>query len=103
MIQLKQAIKEETNVEAELIEIARIGYPNPTPPSIMLKENVEITKSICKNLGYKYTIINNGTGHDAMIMPDLAPTNLIYVPSKGGISRHLDEWTDYEDLKKGSM
>ncbi|SDF68679.1 allantoate deiminase [Fontibacillus panacisegetis] len=96
-----KAIQEETNVEAELIEMARIGYPNPTPPSIMLKENVEIMENICKNLGYKYTIINNGTGHDAMIMPDLAPTNLIYVPSKGGISHHPDEWTDYEDLKKG--
>lgn len=96
-----KTIQEETNVEAELIEMARIGYPNPTPPSIMLKENVEKMESICKKLDYKYTIINNGTGHDAMIMPDLAPTNLIYVPSKGGISHHPDEWTDYEDLKKG--
>ncbi|WP_053367777.1 Zn-dependent hydrolase [Bacillus sp. FJAT-27245] len=100
MAELK-SIQEETNVEAELIEMARIGYPNPTPPSIMCKENVEIMKNICKKLDYHYTIINNGTGHDAMIMADFAPTNMIYVPSKGGISHHPDEWTDYEDLKKG--
>ncbi|GGP11184.1 Zn-dependent hydrolase [Oceanobacillus neutriphilus] len=94
-------ITERTNVETELIEMARIGYSNPTPPSIMLKENVEIMKRICEELHYKYTIINNGTGHDAMMMADFVPTNMIYVPSKDGISHHPDEWTDYEDLEKG--
>jgi allantoate deiminase len=96
-----KSIEEETNVETELIEMARIGYSNPTPPSVMVKENVELMENICKDLGYKYKIINNGTGHDAMIMTDFAPTNFIYVPSKDGISHHPDEWTDYEDIKKG--
>lgn len=96
-----KAIQEETNVEIELIEMARRGYSNPTPPSVMVKENVDIMENICKKLDYKYTIINNGTGHDAMIMTDFAPTNFIYVPSKDGISHHPDEWTDYEDIKKG--
>ncbi|CEE00330.1 hypothetical protein BT1A1_0470 [Caldibacillus thermoamylovorans] len=96
-----EAIKEETKVDFEMIEMARIGYSNPTPPSVMLQENVELMKNICKELGYEYTIINNGTGHDSMIMADFAPTNMIYVPSKDGISHHPDEWTDYEDLKKG--
>ncbi len=96
-----KSIQEETNVEIELIEMARIGYSNPTPPSVMVKENVDKMEDICKDLGYKYTIINNGTGHDAMIMTDFAPTNFIYVPSKNGISHHPDEWTDYEDIKKG--
>jgi len=36
-----------------------------------------------------------------MIMADIAPTNLIYVPSKNGVTHHPDEWTEYEDLKKG--
>ncbi|API92437.1 Zn-dependent hydrolase [Virgibacillus pantothenticus] len=95
------SIEAETNVEIELTEMARVGYSNPTPPSVMVKENVELMENICKDLGYKYTIINNGTGHDAMIMADFAPTNFIYVPSKEGISHDPDEWTDYEDIKKG--
>lgn len=94
-------ITKRTNVKTELIEMARIGYSNPTPPSVMLKENVDIMKEICEKLNYKYAIINNGTGHDAMITADFIPTNMIYVPSKDGVSHHPDEWTDYEDLEKG--
>lgn len=96
-----KSIKKETGVEVELEERARIGYSNPTPPSVMSNRNVTLMEEICKELGYSYTIINNGTGHDAMIMSEFAPTNMIYVPSKNGITHHPDEWTDYEDIKKG--
>jgi len=95
-------IEEETGVRTELEEIARIGYSNPTPPSVMDTENIEKMKKICDDFDYSHTIINNGTGHDAMIMTDFAPTNMIYVPSKDGISHDPDEWTDYEYLKKGA-
>ncbi|MEG0678587.1 MAG: M20 family metallo-hydrolase [Carnobacterium sp.] len=95
-------IEAETGVQTELLEMARIGYPNPTPPSMMDAENVDKMKGICDTLGYSHAIINNGTGHDAMIMTDFEPTNMIYVPSKEGVSHHPDEWTDYADLKKGA-
>lgn len=95
-------IEKETGVQTKLIEMARIGYSNPTPPSVMDKKNVEKMKDICNQLGYSHRIINNGTGHDAMIMTDFTPTNMIYVPSKNGISHHPNEWTDYADLKKGA-
>ena len=65
--------------------------------------NVEKMKHICDQLGYSYQVINNGTGHDAMMMTDFVPTNMIYIPSKGGITHHPDEWTDFEDVKKGRM
>lgn len=94
-------IQAETNVDIELKEMTRIGYPNPTPPSIMAKDNLKMMENACKKLGHSFTIINNGTGHDAMIMAEYVPTNLLYVPSKEGISHHPDEWTDYEDIKKG--
>ena len=67
-----------------------------------MHKNVDKMKGICDTLGYSHAIINNGTGHDAMIMTDFAPTNMIYVPSKEGVSHHPDEWTDYADLKKGA-
>ncbi|WP_066187888.1 Zn-dependent hydrolase [Gracilibacillus timonensis] len=96
-----ETIEMDTNVKVEITERARIGYPNPTPPSVMDKETVKLMEEVCEQLNYSSMIINKGTGHDAMITAEYVPTNMIYVPSKDGISHHPDEWTDYEDLQKG--
>lgn len=90
-------------IQTELLEITRINYPNPTGPSVMNAKNVELMEKICDELGYSYQIINNGTGHDSMIMTDFTDTNMIYVPSRnGGVSHCPQEWTDYVDIKKGA-
>lgn len=94
-------IEEETNVKIELTERIRIGYSNPTPPSVMDKNTVTLMEELCDELGISYMILNKGTGHDAMITTEHFPTNMIYVPSKDGVTHHPDEWTDYEDLQKG--
>ena len=48
----------EYHINCHLEEICRIHYPNPTGPSVMNAENVEKMKSICKDLGYSYLVIN---------------------------------------------
>ena len=100
---LLETVSQKYGIQCELEEIRRINYPNPTGPSVMNAENVEKMKSICENLGYSYLVINNGTGHDSMIMTDFCDTNMIYVPSRnGGVSHCPEEWTDYESIKKGA-
>lgn len=93
---------QKTGLHIELEEMARINYPNPTPPSIMNKENVEKMERICNKLGYSYMILNDGSGHDAMMMTEFTDTNMLYVPSVGGLTHCPEEWTDYEDFKKGA-
>ncbi|WP_028043503.1 M20/M25/M40 family metallo-hydrolase [Candidatus Stoquefichus massiliensis] len=93
---------QKTGLHIELEEMARINYPNPTPPSIMNKENVEKMERICHELGYSYMILNDGSGHDAMMMTEFTDTNMLYVPSVGGLTHCPEEWTDYEDIKKGA-
>ena len=80
----------------------RIGYPNPTPPSIMDENNTKKLMEISKNLGYPAMIINKGTGHDSMIMTDFTDTNMIYLPSHKGVSHHKDEYTSLDDIEKGT-
>ena len=92
----------EFNIKVELEEITRINYQNPTGPSIMCADNVKKMETICDELGYSHMIINNGTGHDSMIMTDFCDTNMIYVPSVNGVSHCPEEWTDYESIKKGA-
>ena len=100
---LLEEVSKEFDLPYELQEIRRINYPNPTGPSVMCADNVKKMEDICKNLGYSYMIINNGTGHDSMIMTDFCDTNMIYVPSRNnGVSHCPEEWTDYADIKKGA-
>ena len=90
-------------IRTELEEIKRIAYPNPTGPSVMNADNVKKMQAICDELGYSHMVINNGTGHDSMIMTDFVDTNMIYVPSRnGGVSHCPEEWTDYDSIKKGA-
>lgn len=102
ILDLLKKVEGMYHIKTELEEITRINYPNPTGPSIMNADNVKKMESICEQLGYTHQIINNGTGHDSMIMTDFTDTNMIYVPSKDGVSHCPQEWTDYEDIKKGA-
>lgn len=52
-------------------------------------------------LGLTCRAMLSGAGHDAMVMADVAPAGLLFVPSRGGRSHCPEEWTDYEQLQKG--
>ena len=103
IIDLLNEVTEKYGIQTELEEIRRVNYPNPTGPSIMDYENVEKMEKICDGLGYSHKQMNQGTGHDSMIMADFVDTNMIYVPSRnGGVSHCPEEWTEYTDIEKGA-
>ena len=89
------SIKDKYNVEVESV---RNLYVSPVK---MSEENLQIMEKVCKDLGFDSIRMNSGAGHDAMIMAGIAPSSLIFVPSKNGLSHHPDEWTDYNQLHKG--
>lgn len=92
--------KNRFNVDYMLEDMRRVNYPNPTPPSMMDEDNTKLIEKICKEKEIDYMFLNNGTGHDSMIMTDFTKTNMIYVPSKDGVSHCPQEYTNYEDIYK---
>jgi N-carbamoyl-L-amino-acid hydrolase len=71
-------------------------------PAIM---NSEIQNSIVEtiaSLGLSYKHMPSGAGHDAQDMALIAPTGMIFVPSKGGISHSPKEFTSAEDMANGA-
>ena len=44
----------------------------------------------------------SGAGHDSQNMATIAPTGMIFVPSKGGRSHCPDEDTDWNDVTNGA-
>ncbi|WP_286847615.1 MULTISPECIES: Zn-dependent hydrolase [Aminobacterium] len=71
------------------------------PPVRLSREIQTYFIEEAKKRGIRYRSMVSGAGHDAMIMADLTEVGLIFVPSKDGRSHCPEEWTDYEQLKKG--
>lgn len=79
-------------------EIAQPLYVSPTPLDQAILESL---KKNSDRLGISHRTMVSGAGHDAMIFAGITDVGLLFVPSRDGLSHHPDEWTDYEQLKKG--
>ena len=54
------------------------------------------------SLGLSTLAMPSGAGHDSQNMATIAPTGMIFVPSKGGRSHCPDEDTDWGDVTNGA-
>lgn len=52
--------------------------------------------------GYSTMDVASGAGHDSQNMAQLAPTGMIFVPSRDGRSHCPQEWTDPDDVVRGA-
>lgn len=70
---------------------------------VKLDENLKNELSeIATKLGIEHKIMNSGAGHDAMKFWDIAPTGMVFIPCKDGVSHNKAEEIDYEDIIFGS-
>jgi len=56
----------------------------------------------CDKLGFSNQRITSGAGHDAQMISRIAPSAMIFVPSRDGISHNPKEYTPDEQLIKGA-
>ena len=61
-----------------------------------------ILRNEAERLGLGYLELTSGAGHDACKLAHLAPTTMIFVPCRGGVSHREDEWAEPEDLEAGA-
>ena len=54
------------------------------------------------SLGLSTLAMPSGAGHDSQNMATIAPTGMIFVPSKGGRSHCPEEDTDWSDVTNGA-
>lgn len=94
-----EAIKAEANAVAEndgvAIEFEMLTADKPVALSEELAKKAE---AICEAEGIDYLHMNSGAGHDAMHMAKLAPTTMIFIPCKEGISHNPAEFAKLEDI-----
>ncbi len=78
---------------AVLSEIA----PVPCAESVM-----QTIVSVAHELGLRGQRMPSGAAHDAQQMASLAPTGMIFIPSKDGRSHSPAEWSSWESIEAGT-
>jgi ureidoglycolate amidohydrolase len=89
------AIAERRGLELERAEIVA-DVPVACDPGV-----IEAAAGAAEALGLPYRRMTSGAYHDAMIMGARVPIGMIFVPSRGGVSHHPDEFTAPEELERG--
>lgn len=64
---------------------------------------VELVAHAAQSLGYSTLHLPSGAGHDAQMMARVCPAGMIFVPSAGGLSHNVREYTAPEDLARGAQ
>lgn len=70
-------------------------------PVALDEELAAQSEEICRELGYSFLHMHSGAGHDAMHMAKIAPTTMLFIPCRGGISHNPAEFASMEDICRG--
>jgi beta-ureidopropionase / N-carbamoyl-L-amino-acid hydrolase len=71
--------------------------PVAFPPEI-----VSLVETTARDLGLSSRRLPSGAGHDAQMMARVCPSGMIFVPSVGGLSHNVREYTKPEHLEAGA-
>nr|WP_320116234.1 Zn-dependent hydrolase [uncultured Desulfuromonas sp.] len=70
-------------------------------PVILERSLQQQLMDIAAARSWSYRVMPSGAGHDAMHMARIAPTALIFIPSRQGISHNIAESSSLEDIVRG--
>ncbi len=80
------------------VDLQWLNDQDPVPTATSVQDVIADTAS---SLGYSWRAMPSGAGHDAAHVAAIAPTGMIFVPSRDGRSHCPEEWTDLDDIAKG--
>ncbi len=91
-----KTIEKETGVAISYSDL------NEDIPAMTDKRIQNLIASSAKDLGLTHKFMPSGAGHDTQDMARIAPTGMIFVPSKDGISHSPKEFTSPQDMANGA-
>ncbi len=80
---------------------ARVEPLNADPPAAMAATVREAIRSACDALGLASRPMISRAYHDALFMARLAPTGMIFIPCRGGISHRPEESSEPGEIARG--
>jgi hydantoinase/carbamoylase family amidase len=90
-----RATAERRELELD-VEATVVDEPRACSPRV-----VDAARAACEELGVEHMDTTSGAYHDAMVLGAEIPMGMIFVPSRGGISHHPDEYTAPEEIERG--
>ncbi len=74
---------------------------NADPPATCDPAVIEVLVDTCDELGLPRLVMVSRAYHDSLFMARVCPTAMIFIPCRGGISHHPDEYAAPEDIAQG--
>ncbi len=74
-----------------------------SPPVIFAPELIDCVRVGAAKAGFKSRDMISGAGHDAAYIARVAPTTMIFVPCRGGISHNEAESTSFDECAAGAQ
>ena len=81
------------------VEITTISDEIPVQTSA---EMMQLLQRVCSTHSYQTMLMPSGAGHDAMHLASIAPTGIIFIPCKDGISHNPKEFASLNDIVAGT-
>lgn len=72
------------------------------PPTHFDQGCIDALAEAARELGVTHSEIASGALHDASNIANVAPTAMVFVPCRNGISHNVEEYADREDLAAGA-
>ncbi|MDR3591341.1 MAG: Zn-dependent hydrolase [Negativicutes bacterium] len=96
--EIKDAVSTIADGQETPVSIVVLTSEKPVP---LHSEIVDTIEDACRTLSLSCRRMNSGAGHDAMNMAYIAPTGMIFIPCRAGISHNPDEYAAPDDIMNG--
>ena len=80
-----------------------LEFAAPAAPEQMDEDGLKLLEEAAKRLHLSYRKMHSGAGHDAEMLAQKTKTNMIFVPSIGGISHSPLEYSKPDDIGHGYL
>jgi N-carbamoyl-L-amino-acid hydrolase len=75
---------------------------NADPPAQCAPEIVEILAKACAARGWTHERMISRAYHDSLFMSRIAPTAMLFIPCRGGVSHRPDEYSSPDAIARGA-
>jgi ureidoglycolate amidohydrolase len=85
----------QVSIQSELV--------NADAPANCAASVVEALSDACREHGWPFLSMVSRAYHDSLFMSRIAPTGMLFIPCRGGVSHRPDEYAAPEDIARGTL